>query len=335
MKKLNLVMCFDSNVIVGILSLMYSIKKNIPNKNFEPIFNLCAIQRDLDNFLELYKKYSDKLNIDSNLIKLHNIEQFDDYKKIKQKLSTFLKKGNRNLTVATFYRLVIFNNLPIEEDRVLYLDTDMICDGSLEAICDIEYGDNILAAVPDFSYQLDYAQKKLNFTGDNYFNAGFLAVNIKNWRSENITEKVLTILIEQMPKQLDQDALNLVCANRVYWLPKKFNRCVNNTNTSCDGDIIIHYTGADKPWKPWCKPSKALSIYRKYLENIETDERVWFDYENIFKTPLSIPSSIHDYKEVARLFRNKKQFFKSFYWWLMHYKLKMKKKGFLSIILGK
>ncbi len=331
--KLNIVLCFDSNVIVGALTLIVSIIKNNPDLDCR--FHLFAINQDLENlkkFLDLYSSIFEKLNI-----RLYDIAEFEEYKTQKENLDRFLKKGNRNLTVAAFYRIIIANNIQLDDDRFLYLDTDVVCNGDISTLASIEFNNHIVAAVPDFDHQLDYARKILNFTGDNYFNSGVLLVNISEWKKESVSKQCIDYLLDKFPKQLDQDALNLICTNRVLWLAKEYNTITNNgydlTNPNA---VLIHYTGADKPWKPWYDRTRvSYGVYQKYLLSLEKSEEKWFDFSGEVSNPLSIPSSIHDYKMVSKIYKKNHQYVKAFEWLMKHFRLKFKRKGLFNILLLK
>lgn len=336
MKKLHIVMCFDENVVVGILTLMLSIKHN--NSNVDFVFHLCALNKGLQKFQKLYNLYGDTIGFSLDSIKLHNIEEYKDYHDIESNLQKFLRKGNRNLTVAAFYRLIVFDNLPVEEgqDRFVYFDTDILCDGDISYLAELDFNGCVLAAVPDLSEQLDYAKRELDFTGDNYFNSGFLVVNIEEWRTKNYGKQIIEVLTSKMPRQLDQDVLNLVCSNKVSWLAPIFNSCVNPYDEPCDKALIIHYTGADKPWKPWSITQKpSVQKYRSYLHMLEPDSSKWFDYQKLYENPLSIPSSIHDFKMVGKILTKEHKYIQAFIYWTKHIKVKIQKKGLLGVILGK
>ncbi len=337
MQKLHTVMCFDKNVVVGVLSLLYSIKVN--NPQLEVVFHLCALPADLEFFRTRYEHYQTKLDIAEDNLRLHDISTFSMYQKIEAHLAKFLRKGNRNLTVAAFYRLFVFSDLectPNEHmDRLVYFDTDMICDGDISYLATVELTDKLLGAVPDFEHQLDYARKTLNFQGDNYFNSGLLVVNLQKWQDDNISQKAIDTLIATMPKQLDQDVLNLIAANQVLWLPLGYNSITNILDKPCDNAVVIHYTGARKPWKPWRVVNKATDIYLKYLSAIEPNSELWFDITNANPHALCYPQCVNDMKMIAKHYRKQGQYLKAWQAWWKHLVLKVKQKGILFALLGK
>ncbi|WP_259459127.1 glycosyltransferase family 8 protein [Helicobacter pylori] len=89
---------------------------------------------------------------------------------------------------------------------------------------------------------------------DNYFNAGFLALNLKSWREENLENQLIEFFILKNEKLLfnDQDALCFVCRSRILELPYSYNAHPSFLDTPSFPSIkeacMLHFWG-DKPWK--------------------------------------------------------------------------------------
>ncbi|WP_259456867.1 glycosyltransferase family 8 protein [Helicobacter pylori] len=89
---------------------------------------------------------------------------------------------------------------------------------------------------------------------DNYFNAGFLALNLKSWREENLENQLIGFFLLKNEKLLfnDQDALCFVCRGRILELPYSYNAHPSFLDTpsfpSFKEARMLHFWG-DKPWK--------------------------------------------------------------------------------------
>ncbi len=89
---------------------------------------------------------------------------------------------------------------------------------------------------------------------DNYFNAGFLALNLKLWRKENLENQLIGFFILKNEKLLysDQDTLCFVCRGRILELPYEYNAHPSFLDTPLFPSIkeacMLHFWG-DKPWK--------------------------------------------------------------------------------------
>ncbi|PUU84951.1 glycosyltransferase family 8 protein [Helicobacter pylori] len=89
---------------------------------------------------------------------------------------------------------------------------------------------------------------------ENYFNAGFLALNLKLWREENLENQLIGFFLLKNEKLLfnDQDALCFVCRGRILELPYSYNAHPSFLDTPSFPSIkeacMLHFWG-DKPWK--------------------------------------------------------------------------------------
>lgn len=155
---------------------------------------------------------------------------------------------------ATYYRLLIPAILQGKITRLLYLDSDIICISKLTNISEIPMGNTIAAIVPDVPAIVEEKVKELHLTHKNYFNAGVMLMDIEKWNLENISEKVLTVLTENIGKfsLQDQDALNIVLDGKTALLPPTWNQVYNMGQMTQDllpGTMLLHYAGSIKPWR--------------------------------------------------------------------------------------
>ncbi|WP_187876800.1 glycosyltransferase family 8 protein [Helicobacter pylori] len=96
--------------------------------------------------------------------------------------------------------------------------------------------------------------KEAQILFDNYFNAGFLALNLKSWREENLENQLIGFFLLKNEKLLfsDQDALCFVCRGRILELPYSYNAHPSFLDTPLFPSIkearMLHFWG-DKPWK--------------------------------------------------------------------------------------
>lgn len=119
------------------------------------------------------------------------------------------------ISKMTFARIVLPRVLPVTCGRALYLDGDILVLDALEELWNIDLGDAVLGAVPDY-YQDSVASNGPSATSGpqvkRYFNAGVLLIHLAKWRNERLSEKALEYL-DRFPtaEYSDQDALNSVC----------------------------------------------------------------------------------------------------------------------------
>ena len=139
----------------------------------------------------------------------------------------------------------------VEEEKVLYLDSDVIVTKPLDELFELELGNHLVAAA------------KIVYGLEDRFNAGVLLINNKLWKEENIQKQCIEITNnehETLP-EADQTVLNRLCGDRYIVLDDTYNCQIGYDRLAeqrkqyfiLDKSInplpaIIHYLSEDKPW---------------------------------------------------------------------------------------
>lgn len=158
----------------------------------------------------------------------------------------------------TFARILLPQFLPQTCNRVLYLDGDILVLSGLEQLWNIDLGEAVIGAVPD--YWLDNVVS--NGPGpaggprvERYFNAGILLIDLAKWRDERISERSLDYLHRfPMTEYSDQDALNVACDGKWKILDRAWNFQFEPTQAIARIALeqklaIVHFVTNVKPWK--------------------------------------------------------------------------------------
>lgn len=222
-----------------------------------------------------------------------------------------LTTSNEHISKETYYRFLIQDILPYY-GKVLYLDSDLIIEGDVSELFELNLGDNLLAAAHDVDYmgnlnmhdgkRMEYTKEVLHMDNPfGYFQAGVLVLNTAEMRKLHSVEEWLEIASNPDYIYNDQDILNAHCQGRVKYLGYEWNvmhDCggrVSNVfsfapasafdayNTSRSSPKIIHYAGFEKPWiMPECdfaehywKYARKTPFYEKLIAQIskhKTDE---------------------------------------------------------------
>lgn len=197
-----------------------------------------------------------------HILDIANFKQFEH----------FLKSSYYSLSIFT--RLVIPTVLQQVTDHVLYLDADMLCVGSIDSIADLDMSDDIVAVAPDHPATVKKRCAALQLTHPTYFNSGMLYINIPRWQENQITEKVLQVLLENKQKLrfIDQDVLNIVLNGKAKYISRSFNYLYDMVHDlkhnqlqmrPINKAVIIHFAGPIKPWAEWTD-HEAIQIFHKY-----------------------------------------------------------------------
>lgn len=149
----------------------------------------------------------------------------------------------------------------------MYIDTDMIVEGDIAEICNVDLDGYGLAAVPYLTEELKPQEsikykKKFGLSQNHiYFNSGLLLIDCDYWRQHNISQILMekTGELHDKLEMPDQDILNIVFKENYKILPKQYNLIVDTTMMffnikeyiqSLKGCYVLHYTGG-KEVRPW------------------------------------------------------------------------------------
>jgi lipopolysaccharide biosynthesis glycosyltransferase len=189
-----------------------------------------------------------------------------------------------------YYRLLIPSL--IDEKKVLYLDSDMIVNGSIRELYETELGDNYVGAIEDPGF--DRHDKLRMDKSAIYFNSGMMLINLTKWKETNLQKRIIDF-IEKHPEDIwfpDQCGLNSVINGQWKKVPLKFNQFSSlfdadfESRFGCFGKeelqeaktkpVIIHYTSGSKPWH-FKNRHPYKSYYWKYLKMTPWKHAIYSD----------------------------------------------------------
>jgi lipopolysaccharide biosynthesis glycosyltransferase len=184
-------------------------------------------------------------------------------------------------SMAVYYRLLAPRLLPINIDKVLYLDSDIVVRGSLADLWNTNLTDHAVAAVPDYVDDTKIEALGLSIglpVEAKYFNSGVLLINLKFWRQNNVAERAIAFARNnpEKVKYWDQDALNATLICQWIELPAYWNwqdwRHRYTPETGKD-PAIVHFISADRPWH-WSSKHPFRREYHKYRRKTP-----WWNYQ--------------------------------------------------------
>ena len=248
--------CDDNFVKFTIVSL-FSIKENASKENHYTVYVLhtgitSAMMEKLyelqdENFTVIFRDVTDYLYSISDKLPIR-----DYYSK------------------TTYYRVFIAEMYP-EYDKAIYIDSDTVVQGDISELYDTDIDDCYVGACHEqVMVQVDefgtYVERVIGIDRNNFFNAGLLLINCVEFREHMVLDKFVhylkqyTFVVTQ-----DEDYLNLICKDRVFWLDQRWN-------TEVFGEIpypaeeakMIHYIMVNKPWH--YADCRFGDIFWKYTE---------------------------------------------------------------------
>jgi len=195
---------------------------------------------------------------------------------VSERFNSFLNGLNyhKKLTNLVYARLLLHELLPVEINRIIYLDCDLLVRGPIEELAELDLGQNSIAAVLDAGRHRHMLGKNLILNSDlfdfhfAYFNAGMLVIDRAAFAAADLPGETRRYhesgVLDRI--QYDQAILNLVFKDK--WLPLDFRW--NLTNPLPAHEIlepqIAHYTGPNKPWTLFSKVAYER-VYRHTMTN--------------------------------------------------------------------
>ncbi|MEM9412874.1 MAG: glycosyltransferase family 8 protein [Planctomycetota bacterium] len=216
---------------------------------------------------------------------------------------------SHHITHTAYLRLLAGQILPDNIEKVIYLDSDLLVQGDLTELWELDLDGNFALAVPDIACpyidarhaDCNYAKSSPYLSGISpisnwkslglnpaslYFNSGVMVLNIERMRKEQIEQKLIACLNKNRNFVWcwDQYALNVVFAENWKPLPLRWNQGAKFFELPSDehgpfhpeeiadaiqNPAIIHFT---TEWKPWDFKSEH-PLKEKFFH--ELDQTVW------------------------------------------------------------
>ena len=262
------------------------------NQNYSP-YVAVTIQSILENaskeyYYDIYVFYTE---LGKETVRKLEAAEADRYRvntvNITSALNSKLKlRTCSHYTIETYYRFFAPEVLPFY-DTLIYVDCDLVVLGDISELYKLDIGNCILGAVKNYMnrFVANYVEN-LHVSPEKYFNAGVLIINTKKFMEERIREKAFELLDKHEDFiMLDQDALNVVCKDQIYYLPEDWNVQWHHFEGACDIVInkqacidaysapkILHFTGKNKPWKDARIPKADL--FWKYAEKTKFSQEI-------------------------------------------------------------
>lgn len=191
-------------------------------------------------------------------------------------LSDKLHKLNNNwvnnvhvqVTLETFYRLLIIEY--ITEEKVLVIDCDTLVLGKLDSLFDINLDNSYLAASPKpESFGESYNTKIGLREGIKYFNSGVMLLNVNLIRRDNLFSKMIDFLSENYENLhiADQDVINILVDGKYSEISSIYNYTQGKLGKIADKIKIIHYVGKFKPKYKFI-PKLFLKEYKNHYSQL-------------------------------------------------------------------
>ena len=221
------------------------------NEDYKPVNEASRL------FLEEYLKQT---NQKSKVTLIHLGQEFNDW---------IMRSQNKLNAYTPFAFLRLFADKVNLPDKIIYLDTDIMINGDIKQLFNIDISNYELGVVKD-----RYGKVFIKRT---YFNSGVLLMNMKKIKETKLFDRVKEMCLEKKMMFPDQSALNKCCKRKLY-LPRKFNEQGNPRKNT----VIQHFSKRIQ-WHKFktinVKPWHINEVQNKY--KIHNYDEIYDEYRNI------------------------------------------------------
>lgn len=272
-KELNIMYSSDDNYtsIVGV-SLISLLENNMDFDKITIHFIDCGLSEKSKSILrEIVLKYN-------RIVIFHPLENVISYYTI-------------NAPKPSYYGR-LFAPFFINDDKILYLDCDLLIVNSLMSLWQTDLTGYCMAAVQGPGASAEN-RAKLNIPFETrYINSGMLLINLDYWREHHLTEKLVNYLNKhgEIPPYHDQNIINAICYRNTLIVHPRYNLlwsmmcckpkdiCRLNKikhyytdeeiRSAIREPVIIHFSNSiyGRPWKVVCHHKyKHMYMYYRAL----------------------------------------------------------------------
>ena len=256
LERINLFVAIDESYAQHCCVMLVSLLENNPDMAFDcHILTDSLSERSRSRLESVAKRHAD-CRLDVHIV---DNADFRD-----------LKLNIPHVSRHTYYRYAIAELFP-QLDKALYLDVDLVVRGSLAELWSTDLTGFLCAGVRDLGIEELHYKPEIGFGLDElYVNAGVLLLNLAEMRREGLFRQLCdkTVELEGRIRFQDQDVINIVCRGRILELPDRFNFTWEHTRAfpaRRSEAVVVHYTGARKPWSAALCPNPLKGLYYQYL----------------------------------------------------------------------
>lgn len=269
---MNILYCGDENIENGLIISILSILKNVKDE-----LHIYVLTMDIQNEEKKFNGISNStINVLNERVKVANKENFVKKIDITELFNNELPKKNMQTRFTPYCMMRLFiDEIPEIEDRILYLDTDVVARKDFSEFYEQDISKYELVGILDHYGKWFFKKNILKF---DYINSGVLLLNINKIKETKLFKNCREMCKDKEMFMPDQSAINkLAVAKKL--VPRKYNE-----QKKLHKDTVFqHFTTSFRffPWfhtltiKPW-----DIDRVRRELKINEYDD-IFEEYEII------------------------------------------------------
>ena len=133
-----------------------------------------------------------------------------------------IKKSGNRISIATYYRCLLSRILPVNIDKILYIDCDIVVLNDISEFWNTDITQYAIGCIEDIGSDEEEYYSRLQYDKKySYFNAGVLLINLKYWREHKIDEMCEQYFLAHSDRIRfnDQDLLNALLYKDKLFVP--------------------------------------------------------------------------------------------------------------------
>lgn len=263
---MNILYCGDENIKDGLVISILSVLKNVKEE-----LQIYVLTMDIENNQKKFKGISqENIDILDKRVKEVNKNNFVKRIDITNLFKEELPVENIETRFTPYCMLRLFvDKIPNMPEKILYLDTDVICRKDCSEFYNQDISKYELVGVLDHYGKWFFKKNIFKF---DYINSGVLLLNLSKIKATKLFEKCRKMCREKEMFMPDQSAINKIAKSK-----KIVSRKYNEQRKLKDDTVLQHFTTSFR-FFPWFH---ALTIKPWHIERVHKELKIR-EYDDIF-----------------------------------------------------
>lgn len=258
---MNILYCGDANVCEGIFLSTLSICKNTHEE-----LNIYLLTASINTHTAISQHFAEQLQ---NAVSEKNTNGKVFLLDISEVFCSYLPHANMGTRFTPLCMLRLFADIvPQIPDKILYLDSDVLCRADCSELYKLDIGNVEIAGVPDKYGKWFFG----NIFIHDYLNSGVLLMNMENIRKNGLFQKCREMCRDKRMFMPDQTALNKLA------LKRKLSDKYNEQGKIKSDTVFKHFTTFFK-FVPYIR---AVTIKPWHTEKLHSELKI-FEFDDILE----------------------------------------------------
>ena len=264
---MNILYCGDENIEDGLIISILSLLKNVKEK-----LRIYVLTMDLQNGERTYRGISDSsINLIDAKVKEVNQDNFVKKIDITEMFNNELPIKNMETRFTPYCMIRLFvDEIPDMPDKILYLDTDVVCRKDCSEFYSQDISKYELVGVLDHYGKWFFRN---NIFKLDYINSGVLLLNLEKIKQTGLLKKCREMCRTKEMFMPDQSAINKI-AKAKNIQPRKYNE-----QRKLHQDTVFQHFTTSFRFFPWLH---TLTIKPWQIERVQNELKIK-EYDDIFE----------------------------------------------------